>query len=740
VPGRYLLRFRRRPTAADDDERKDGDEELVVGVTVEADCGGKGKWRPGRITRARLNGTFDIDYDDGESEQSVPRKSIRTTGRRSHSSSSSHLLKVGTAVEANYRGKGRYFPGKISRVHKDDNCYDIDYDDGETENDVPRKMIRVEERFERDDKVFARKLKSKTWEKAIILNVRPDKTYDVEFDKSGDIEKSLPSDHIRSSSANIQELRAEFLGRVSATDKSLELDNDLKFRAGSRVACYWYRTSKFGRAREQLEPKSCIVLAHNPDSTYTVELEEDNSRLDDVPEDLLKLWGTATADLKARSLRGKTVDPWEAVLKMAKEMQKQGKIPERQDIPTLNELSRKHYDAQDNLERIFGSRYLGELKEEFSRQDRYEEDEISIPNAVKGFKALGRAVDEISLTRYLMATRKETNKSKNLTFLDFVMAFANLSYGPKAAEGEDTDEMSDRARDQLRRSLRLDRESAALSEFAVGFGAKLMRELERAFDKYAIKGPEGREAKLRIGSLLDAFQSLNKPITMTRISDWVTETRQGFTDTLSLADFAAAYKYFFSPESKMSSASSEWSQSGRFMALSLSQIATQTLQEERWTGNHHQVVAFIQRLCAGKRSNNTKTIIGNIRDAFESLDKESTASVSISSVGEMFKGVEGINVAQLATPLRAFTEHINLQRRQTFSLPEVFEYFGSYIEEAGEGHVTVNDSFLLLNQNYQLHEVRAIGEKVLDIIEKILHNPKEPKYWSLNINSEVILR
>ena len=41
------------------------------GSKVEGNYRGKGKYYPGKITRVRLNGTFDISYDDGEKEIGV---------------------------------------------------------------------------------------------------------------------------------------------------------------------------------------------------------------------------------------------------------------------------------------------------------------------------------------------------------------------------------------------------------------------------------------------------------------------------------------------------------------------------------------------------------------------------------------------------------------------------------------------------------------------------------------------
>ena len=40
-------------------------------------------------------------------------------------------------VEARYRGRSRYFPGRIARENRD-GTYDIDYDDGEKEQGVEK--------------------------------------------------------------------------------------------------------------------------------------------------------------------------------------------------------------------------------------------------------------------------------------------------------------------------------------------------------------------------------------------------------------------------------------------------------------------------------------------------------------------------------------------------------------------------------------------------------------------------
>ena len=51
-------------------------------------------------------------------------------------------------VEARYRGKSRYYPGKISRDNRD-GTYDINYDDGEREMGVREELIRSSGRASR---------------------------------------------------------------------------------------------------------------------------------------------------------------------------------------------------------------------------------------------------------------------------------------------------------------------------------------------------------------------------------------------------------------------------------------------------------------------------------------------------------------------------------------------------------------------------------------------------------------
>eukprot|EP01035_Chromulina_nebulosa_P066055 gene66055-90386_t len=92
---------------------------FVVGSKVEVNVKGKGKFYSGRIKHNRGDDTYDIDYNDGEQELRVPANLIRAVestvdDKVTHSiKSKSSVLSEGMKVEANYKGKGKFYPGVI---------------------------------------------------------------------------------------------------------------------------------------------------------------------------------------------------------------------------------------------------------------------------------------------------------------------------------------------------------------------------------------------------------------------------------------------------------------------------------------------------------------------------------------------------------------------------------------------------------------------------------------------------
>ena len=93
---------------------------------------GRSKYYKGKISRVRADGTFDVAYDDGEAETRVEERLIRSLdggGRGSRSPSPRGgrrgRLREGDKIEARYRGRSKYYKGRIRR-DRGDGTFDVD--------------------------------------------------------------------------------------------------------------------------------------------------------------------------------------------------------------------------------------------------------------------------------------------------------------------------------------------------------------------------------------------------------------------------------------------------------------------------------------------------------------------------------------------------------------------------------------------------------------------------------------
>ncbi|KAJ1438396.1 hypothetical protein B484DRAFT_357962, partial [Ochromonadaceae sp. CCMP2298] len=122
---------RKRVDGFYDVDYDDGEREAKVqpgncGATVVCNCHGEGVWFPATITQAREDGTYDIDYDDGEYEYGVHAPFVRvlcrpltTDDTSSASEGTRKPFAMGDKVEANYRAKGRWLQGVVAGGNAD---------------------------------------------------------------------------------------------------------------------------------------------------------------------------------------------------------------------------------------------------------------------------------------------------------------------------------------------------------------------------------------------------------------------------------------------------------------------------------------------------------------------------------------------------------------------------------------------------------------------------------------------
>ncbi|RLN61313.1 hypothetical protein BBP00_00005485 [Phytophthora kernoviae] len=246
------------------------------GEKVEAQYKGKSKFYLGVISRCRLNGTYDIDYDDGEKETGVAAELIRSVGKKTADSDDApkaKKFKEGEKVEAQYKGKSKFYLGVISRCRLN-GTYDIDYDDGEKETGVAAELIRSvgkktadsddapkAKKFKEGEKVEAQyKGKSKFY-LGVISRCRLNGTYDIDYD-DGEKETGVAAELIRSVESSSKPKRMADISPRMGESKSLKTEPGQTLRVGARVeARYMGKDTYF---------KGTISRA-NADGTYAVE-------------------------------------------------------------------------------------------------------------------------------------------------------------------------------------------------------------------------------------------------------------------------------------------------------------------------------------------------------------------------------------------------------------------------------------------------------------------------------------
>jgi len=211
-----------RASMANGDKREESDKpdtgadagDFSVGTRVEGRYKGKAKYYPGTIVRTRLDGSYDVQYDDGEKEIRVSRNLIRVSGgesraytspsRRGGGSKSPRaagsspgegvVIREGDTVEAKFEGRGRYLPARITR-DRGDGTYDLEYSDGRREYLVMNDNIRVGvgsisrstsfvggSIVRTGDKVEARYKGEKHYTAGTVVATDVDDTFDIEYD------------------------------------------------------------------------------------------------------------------------------------------------------------------------------------------------------------------------------------------------------------------------------------------------------------------------------------------------------------------------------------------------------------------------------------------------------------------------------------------------------------------------------------------------------------------------------
>ena len=157
-----------------------------VGQQILGNWKNRGRKYPGKISAVNPDGTYNIDYDDGDKEVSVASTLIFPGASFPVGGSETQVFILGDAVFCNWKGLGRDYKGNIAEVNAD-GTYNINYQDGDKESSVPASRIH------RDVFSFAigDKVVHDTLGKGTITECNSDGTYSIKLD-SGELKERIP--------------------------------------------------------------------------------------------------------------------------------------------------------------------------------------------------------------------------------------------------------------------------------------------------------------------------------------------------------------------------------------------------------------------------------------------------------------------------------------------------------------------------------------------------------------------
>ena len=118
---------------------------LCVGAKVRANFAGKGHWYPAKVSAANPDGSYVLEYADGDWEDDAKIENIVAV-KKKHvlqndlSEGRSDTICKGDKVRARFAGKGHWYPATVCSINGD-NTFGLEYADGDFEDDARREHI-----------------------------------------------------------------------------------------------------------------------------------------------------------------------------------------------------------------------------------------------------------------------------------------------------------------------------------------------------------------------------------------------------------------------------------------------------------------------------------------------------------------------------------------------------------------------------------------------------------------------
>jgi hypothetical protein len=128
------------------EEKEQTTSRLCLGVKVRAKFAGRGHWYPAKVSAANPDGSYVLEYADGDWEDDAEIEIIEPIKKK-------HVLRndlgeerggtmcIGDKIKAKFAGKGHWYPATVCSVNVD-GSFGLDYADGDFEDNARREYIK----------------------------------------------------------------------------------------------------------------------------------------------------------------------------------------------------------------------------------------------------------------------------------------------------------------------------------------------------------------------------------------------------------------------------------------------------------------------------------------------------------------------------------------------------------------------------------------------------------------------
>jgi len=249
-----------RQRQKEDESQNKEQHEFAVGDKCAARFGGGEDFYSCTITKVIGNGTYDVQYDDGDCEYAVPTSLISAMMNLNEEDEAQEALRheeqqrkvdtkfyVGQDVACLYQGGEDAYAAVVAAINTN-GTYEIHYNDGDVEHEVPEENLRTikqeeeeEEvsKFKVGDEIGARYNGGEDWYPGVIVKVNGDGTYDINY-SDGEKESGALEENIM----HLKEMDTGSVAKTESEEEEDEKERGYEFHVGDEVACQlngdWY--------------------------------------------------------------------------------------------------------------------------------------------------------------------------------------------------------------------------------------------------------------------------------------------------------------------------------------------------------------------------------------------------------------------------------------------------------------------------------------------------------------------